>query len=252
MKSLTGMLCLVAMLVLTLSTPSSSQSVERRRIGNFTADVPIERPTPQAPEELPLGHRRIPVVLGEPITSRLLPDDRVVELMVGGSQPFIGGAADAEAEIESITRHADAVAVVRVRTRQSYRSQTDDYIMSRLTTQVQTVLKDNTGELVEGESIDFEQFGGEVDIDGIRVIQVDEYLVPMRAGRTYLVPFVIRTETGKLTPAGLTAAFELVGNGMKRLRADAYLRDWPLDQKTAAWAIERIRAMKDLPRLWDD
>ena len=86
--------------------------------------------TPPAPPQTkapPEGYRRIPMRIGVPIASQLRPEDRVVEVVTGGT-PFVDGGTDAEREIEGITRQAVAVAVVRVMDKQSRLTDVGDYI----------------------------------------------------------------------------------------------------------------------------
>lgn len=167
--------------------------------------------------------------------------------VVNSGTPFVGGRTDAEREIEGITRQAVAVAVVRVVDRQSRLTDVGDYVRSTVTVQVQSVLKDEAAQLVEGGSVSFFEFGGEVILDGRRVIVFHTHVRRMLVGRTYLVPFGFTN--GHLEPLNPTATFELDGQTMKRQRTDADQHAWPLDKKTPAWAIEQVRAKAHLPRM---
>lgn len=236
--------CLLFVL-LAVTTGSTSESTLTRGLGGFTAQVPTApQPQVESPSR-PEGYRRIPMQPGVPIATLLRPDDRVVEVVVGGI-PFVDGYIDAEREIEAITRRAVAVAVVRVVDKQSRLSDGGDAVHSTLTVDVQSVLKDEEARLVEGGSMSFSEFGGEAIVDGRRVIVSNTYVKPMLVGRTYLVPFVVAE--GGLVPMDPTFTFELDNQNLKRQRTDADKHDWGLDKKTPGWAIERVRAKAHLPR----
>lgn len=231
-----------------MTTVSASQWPETRQIGGCTAQLPPESPPrqPKAAPLLPEGHRRIPLKPGVPIASQLEPGDRVVEVVTGG-RPFVDGSDNAAEEIEAITRRAAAIAVVRVTGKESQLSAGGDWVDSTVTADVQSVLKDETGLLAEGGTTSFPEFGGEITLDGRRVIVHAPYRRQMAVGRTYLVPFVLRD--GSLRTMSATATFELDGQTMRRQRADAEHHGWALDAKPADWAIQRVRAKAHLPRL---
>ena len=236
---------LLFVLLAVATTGAGSESRQTHQVGGFTAQAPMTPPAPPQTKAPPEGYRRIPMRIGVPIASQLRPEDRVVEVVTGGT-PFVDGGTDAEREIEGITRQAVAVAVVRVMDKQSRLTDVGDYIRSTVTVQVQSVLKDEGTHLVEGGSVSFSEFGGEVMIDGRRVIVFHTHVRPMLVGRTYLIPFGVTN--GNLESLDPTATFELDGQTLKRQRADVDQHAWPLDKKTPAWVIEQVRAKAHLPR----
>lgn len=236
--------CLLFVLLAVMTTGSASESPQTRQVGGFTAQVPMTPQQAQASARRE-GYRRIPMRIGVPIASQLRAEDRVVEV-VNSSTPFVDGGTNAEREIEGITRQAVAVAVIRVVGRESRLTDTGDFVESTITVQVQSVIKDESAHLSEGGLISFSEFGGEVTLDGKRVIVFHTHVRPMLVGRTYLVPFGFMS--GNLEPLNPTVTFELDGQTMKRQRTDADQHAWPLDKRTPTWAIEQVRAKAHLPR----
>ncbi|HUE89332.1 MAG TPA: hypothetical protein VMO26_24905 [Vicinamibacterales bacterium] len=121
------------------------------------------------------------------IASRIEPGDTVVEAVLDYA-PFVDGRVDPEEELRGSTRTSDAVAVLRVGKKESRFTLSEDWIMSRVTADVQSVLKDTTGRLVEGGLITIHETGGELVLDGQRIIARFERIRSTEIGRTYVVP----------------------------------------------------------------
>lgn len=189
---------------------------------------------------------------GVPILSHVRPGERVVEILKD-APPDVGITPDAEEEIEALTRMSDAVAIVRVVDKRSaFTTQSSppyrvpgDWINSTVAARVLTVLKDPGARLAEGGSVSFPEDGGELVVDGRRVIARNSYEVPTRVGQTYLMFFWLNEDA--LQSLGPSWTFEVDGQKLQRLRADIH-PEWELDRKTPGWAESRVRAKADLPK----
>lgn len=189
---------------------------------------------------------------GIPILSQVRPDELVVEVLKD-APPDIGITANAEEEIEALTRMSDAVAIVRVVSKQSafttkhtppYRVP-GDWITSIVAARVTTVLKDPVSRLTEGGLVSISEDGGVVEVEGRRVIARNPYELQTQVGRSYLVFFWV--SEGALQPLGPSWTFEVSGQQLQRLRTDIH-PEWELDRKTPEWAESQVRAMAHLPK----
>jgi hypothetical protein len=189
---------------------------------------------------------------GVPILSQVRPEERVVEVLKD-APPDVGITPDAEEEIEALTRMSDAVAIVRVVDKRSAFTTHDsppyrvpgDWINSTVAARVLTVLKDPGARLAEGESVLFSEDGGELVVDGRRVIARNSYELPTRVGQPYLTFFWLNEDA--LQSFGPSWTFHVDGQKLHRLRTDIH-PEWELERKTLEWAESRVRAKAHLPK----
>lgn len=217
----------------------SSASSRYRQVGGFVAQLPAPTPTPSPQAQA--GHRHIPPNYGVPITSRLEPDDKVVEV-VSKALPFIDVPnVDAEQELEMRLRTAEAVAVIEVTNKESAFNAAEDWIMSTLTVEVREVLKDTTGQLVAGNLLEVRESGGEVVLpDGRRIIVRQAVIRPTRVGGVYLATLGFWKGQFLLDMSSV----EFNNGQITRLRLDAP-PNTDLEQKTPEWATQRARALAE-------
>lgn len=230
---MTKLLISLAMLVLCTSA-----------LGHSQASV-----SPQEPKDKAYQPRFRP---GVPILSQVRPDERVVEILED-APPDVGITPDAEEEVEALTRMSDAVAIVRVVDKRSaFTTQNSppyrvpgDWINSIVVARVLTVLKDPGARLAEGGSVSFPEDGGELVVDGRRLIARNSYEVPTRVGQTYLTCFWLNDDA--LQSLGPSWTFQVDGQKLQRLRTDIH-PEWELDRKSPGWAESRVRAKAHLPK----
>lgn len=234
------------LLLLALAIGAVSAATNQRQVGGFVAQLPPQTAAPTLPPQAQTGHRHITERTGVAITSRLEPEDRVVEV-IRRSRPFYDLPSDPETEIRFFTA-MPAVAVIRVEKRESAFSGTavptsdfyspEDWIKTTLTAEVQSVVKDTTGQLVGGGLIEITESGGEVVLgDGRRIIARDTLFRPTKVGGTYLA--VLDFNNGKFFLNGLSTV-EFDNGEVKRLRRDA--PDSELEKRTPEWVTQRARA----------
>ena len=247
-SALRNTLLLLALLVaVAIGAVSGATSLLQRQVGGFVAQVPPQTAAPTQPMPSQARHRQIPMKPGVALTSRLEPEDQIVEVIMGGV-PFVGGFRndEPEREIQIFTSTAAAVAVIEVTKEESaFASLTggdEDWIRTTLTADVRSVLKDTTGQLVEGGLIEIQQTGGEVVLaDGRRIIARDGLARLARAGGTYLA--VLGFYEGRFYFGGLSSV-EFERGMIKRMRLDAPPES-DLEKKSPEWIVQQVRANAD-------
>lgn len=226
-------------LVLVAIGAVSSATSSQRQVGNFVAQLPPQATTPtQAPTAS--GHRHIPPDPGVPLMERLEPTDQVVEVIMSAT-PFNDPSTDAEEEL-AVANTAPIVAVIGVGQRESRFARMlvpGDWIRTTLTADVRQVLKDTTGQLVEGNVIEIQESGGEVVLpDGRRIIARYSVVRPTKIGGTYLAVLGVDNE-GRFSIDTLFS-LELDNGKVKRMRRDAQ-PNTGVETKSPEWVVQQVR-----------
>jgi hypothetical protein len=208
----------------------------------FTVQVPpdaptapplVGRPTVQAERVTP-GHRWISVPHGATIESQLLPSDRVVELRIVAAPPLVGDEVPERDELDYWTRRADVAAVVRVEERTSRLAINGSWIVTDVRARVQDSLKDIAGGRgAPGAIVTFTETGGDLMINGVRVIASLSRAMPSGVGREYLMFFRLREAA--LVRLSRMAVFE-ADNG-------TFSRFIPPNEPFAKTSFDRVKAL---------
>jgi hypothetical protein len=223
---------------------SGATNQRQVQVGGFTAQLQSEtagQPAQPTQTQTP-GHRHLLMDIGVPITSRLEPEDKVVEV-IDNIRPFVGFQnTDAEEELEIPLDVAPAVAIIDVVGKESTFTSGEDWITSTLTVQVRDVLKDSTGQLVAGNLVEVTENSGEVVLpDGRRIIARRSYNRSLRVGGTYLAAFSFYKD--RLVFDSLFSV-EFDNGKVKRMRLGTP-PDTGLEQKTPEWTTQRARAIAE-------
>jgi hypothetical protein len=241
----------VAIGAVTGATTSNS-----RQVGSFTVQLPPQEPTATQPVTPPVqaqaGYRHVPrpdespaTPNSVPLAGLLTPDDKVLTVVSPTHQQY-GTGPDPEKEFAAYVDLYSSVAVVRVEATESVLTDArQDWIMSVHTASVQSVEKDTTSRLVAGGLIEIVSSGGEMILDGRRVIAVDEGIEPLKVGGVYLAFLAVLTSPtdqfeGKFRINRL-ASVEIVNGALKRLRQDEHPES-RLEQRSPDWLLQRVRA----------
>lgn len=227
-------------------------SSNQRQVGGFVAQLPPQ--APGAPQSQAAGHRHLQVKGGVPITSRLEPGDKVVE-MISTNGPLLmsldGG--NLEDTMANYLKHKPAVAVITVTKKESrFTSLTgrhfaalyssEDWLQSTLTAEVQSVLKDSTGRLVPGASVEIEELGGDMVLpDGRRIIARYHDTRATRVGGTYLAMLGL-DEDGRLM-FDRELSVEYVKGQIKNMHLNRAGEG--LEQRTPAWVVEQAERRRN-------
>jgi hypothetical protein len=172
--------------------------------------------------------------------------DAVVEVVRESSPPFMGPSDDPLAEIETLTRLADAVSLVRIKGKRAELNARKDWVSSSAEGVVQEILKNSsTRPLAVGQKVSLRERGGEVTVEGRRIVASDAWARRTSIGREYLVFWAMRPD-GSWTTFGEVYTFEREGTRWTRLlttpRADA------VGAMDSDRVLAEIRLVAHLPR----
>jgi hypothetical protein len=229
----------------------SGATTSQRQVGGFVAQLPPQTPAAARVQPETPGHRYIPrpspsgsAPNSVPIASLLRPEDKVVTV-VSDDHLFYGTGSDPEKEFAGYTDLYPSVALIRVNAAEGILTANRDWVMSILTADVQSVLKDTTGRLVLGGLIEIVSSGGELMLDGRRIIAIHSDIEPLKVGGVYLAFLAVldshsRQFEGKFHINNF-ASVEIENDTIKRLRTDAHPES-NLEQRSPEWLMQHVRA----------
>jgi hypothetical protein len=207
-----------------------SGTTGQRQVGGFVAQMPPQTVTPT--QSMLAGHRHISRQFDLPITAQVEPGDKLLEVVDRGAPPFISYDNPIDA-----ARSAQSLAVISVVKKESAFSTTvvnEDWITTTLTAEIKSVLKDTTGQLVEGGLIEVRESGGEITLDGRRIIARFEGTRQTKIGGTYLA--VLGYHDGRFL-------FNRYGSAeFDQGRVLPMRLDVPGSGQSPEWVIQQVRA----------
>lgn len=231
-----------------LAWTSGPAGLSAQSVGGLSVKPPVPQttvPTPPTEADAHIVGLGAPFITIPGQLAKLGSEARVVEVTRGaggfGTGPYIAPPESLDETICGTTRISDVVAIVHVTDRQSRLSLGQDWIRSTVTARVLRVLKDDQSRLSDGDTIAFEEEGGEMMIGGRRVFTVDRFSLPTQVDQEYLV-FLGRGSDGALTNTwGGGTTFELKnGRVDRRLRLDVRLEG----SATTDEVIAKVQAAK--------
>jgi hypothetical protein len=153
--------------------------------------------------------------MGWPLQKHIRPDDRVLILESADGRPLLVQLPDGDAAIHAMTDHTDVALVLIVMGKRSLITPRGNWIRSIVTGEIERILKPHERfRAAEGESIDFEEDGGIVQIGQTEVRAVVTWSAPVEIGGRYLL--FANVDDGRLI-VNAASMYEFAGPHLKRL-----------------------------------
>lgn len=155
------------------------------------------------PASAPRHVRNLP---GHPLTELIKPGDRTLEVERFLDPPLMMDPPEDVPVVEYLFDHASGIVVARIEEKKGTLTSAQDFVRSLVSASILEVLKTPPGMVLrKGDRVSFWDDGGEVMVDGTRIIATRSETRLIESGGVYLM-LIDRGKNGELITDSLSAA----------------------------------------------